>query len=895
MIGRQLGKYRIDEKVCVGGMALLLGGLVLSAAAAAQQNLPAPVDATSGEARRASWAQHVALRDDSPFAGLPWRALGPRFQGGRVEAIAVDPRDPATMYVGAGAGNLWKTVNAGTTWTPIFERHETFAIGDVTLAPSNPDVVWLGTGEVLMARSSYAGFGVYRSLDGGETWEHRGLDDSHHIARVLVHPDDPDTAWVAAIGHLFSPNDERGVFRTTDGGTTWERVLFVDDLTGAIDLVADPRDPGVLYAAMWEHSRRAWGHNAAGSGSGIYKSVDGGSSWSRLDNGFPADRYVGRIGLAIAPSQPDTMYALLDNHAPTEPDEGGRRPPRGQVYRSDDAGATWRLASERNIPAGYDFCLILVSPDDPERVLVPGQLLWDSRDGGRTFVERGGDVVHLLEHGADVLHLDQHEMLINPDDPDHWIIGNDGGVYVSYDQGANWLHLNNLPLAEFYAINLDAGQPYRIYGGTQDDAALFGPSHIAIEDGHEDPWEHVYIDPWGGGDSYFTPPHPVDTHVVFYEHQFGALRRKDMRDGTTVDIMPAPEDFELRVNWMTPFFLSHFDPDTVYYAGQVVFRSRDRGDTWEVISPDLTTQPGPDRRGNIPFGTLTSLAESTLDSRIFWTGSDDGRVHVTSDGFTTWTDVSAGLPDKWVSRVVASMHDSARAYATLTGYRDDDFTSYVFATDDLGRTWDSLSPGLPTEPVNVIREDPVDPDILYVGTDLGVYVSLDRGASWHGLMGDLPTSPVYDLQVHPRDPELVAGTHGRGAFVLDLTAVRGLPRATEPVTIFDVAPATRPRGRQAAPYRYGATPGAAVIRYAVTAAGPVDVVIEDAAGAVVFETTSGARAGVNVVRWDLLPTGVRPATGAFESPPAYAAAGTYRIRLSSAAGTAEAMFAVVDG
>ena len=869
--------------------------LVVGAPVIGQENLPAPGDATPAAERQTSWRQHVEMRDGAPFAGLPWRAVGPRFQGGRVEAIEVDPRDHATMYVGAGAGNLWKTDNAGTTWKPIFEHEGTFSIGDVTLAPSNPDIVWLGTGEVLMARSSYAGFGVYRSDDAGATWEHKGLADTHHIARVLVHPQDPDTVWVAAVGRLFSPSLERGVFKTTDGGDTWRRVLFEDEFTGAIELVLDPRDPDVLYAALWQHSRRAWGHTAAGPGSGLFKSTDGGENWVALDNGFPNDQYVGRIGLAIAPSQPDTLYALLDNHSPVEPDEEGRRPPRGQVYRSDDAGASWRLASERNIPAGYDFCLIRVLPDDPERVIVPGQLVWDSRDGGRTFAERGGEIVHLLEHGATVLHLDQHEMWINPDDADHWILGNDGGVYVSYDQGENWLHLNNLPLAEFYAINVDMAQPYQIFGGTQDDAALFGPSNVAIKDGPRDPWQHVYIDRWGGGDSYFTLPHPVEPHIIFYEHQFGALRRKDMRDGTKVDITPRPEDFELRTNWMTPFFISSYDPDTIYYAGQVLFRSRDRGDTWEAVSPDLTTQPGPDRQGNVPFGTLTTLSESTVDSAVFWAGSDDGLVHVSTDGLETWTEVAADLPDKWVSRVVASKFESRRAYVAFTGYRDDDFRPYLFATDDFGASWRSIAGGLPLEPINVIREDPTDEDILYVGTDLGVYVSLDRGSSWQGLMGDLPTTPVYDLRVHPRDPELVAGTHGRGAFVLDLTAVRAYRAIRGSTHLFPIAPAVRRRGRQPAPYRHGATSGEAVLRYAVAAAGPVTITIFDSAGAVVDEFGGTARAGVNVARWNLLPAGAMPTTGAFDPPAAWVEPGTYRVRIETAGGRDESVLTVVDG
>jgi len=869
--------------------------LLVSAPILAQENLPAPGDATTAAERAASWQQHVAMRDGSPFAGLPWRAVGPRFQGGRVEAIEADPRHPATMYVGAGAGNLWKTENAGTTWEPIFEHEAAFSIGDVTLAPSDPDVVWVGTGEVLMARSSYAGFGVYRSSDAGRTWEHKGLAGTHHIARVLVHPNDPDTVWVAAIGRLFSPSPERGVFKSSDGGDSWRRVLYEDEFTGAIDLVLDPRDPDVLYAALWEHSRRAWGHNAAGPGSGIFKSTDGGESWVALANGFPDDQYIGRIGLAIAPSQPDTVYALVDNHAPVEPDAEGRRPPRGEVYRSDDAGATWRLASESRIPAGYDFCLIRVLPDDPERVIVPGQLVWDSRDGGRTFTERGGKIVHLLEHGASVLHLDQHEMWIDPSDGDHWILGNDGGVYVSHDQGENWLHLNNLPLAEFYAINVDMARPYQIYGGTQDDAALFGPSNVAIEDGPEDPWQHVYIDPWGGGDSYFTPPHPVEAHIVFYEHQFGALRRKDMRDGTTAVITPDPAEFDLRTNWMTPFFISGYDPDAVYYGGQAIFRSSDRGDTWEVVSPDLTTQPGPDRQGNVPFDTLTAMSESAVDSSVFWAGSDDGLVHVSTDGLETWTDVSADLPDKWVSRVVASAFEASRAYVTFTGYRDDDFRPYLYATDDAGETWQSIAAGLPSEPINVIREDPADRDILYVGTDLGVYVSLDGGSSWRGLMGDLPTTPVYDLRVHPRDAELIAGTHGRGAFVLDLTAVRGYRAASAPVHVFPVAPTVRPRGRQPAPYRYGATSDDAVIRYSLIEAGPVTISILDGAGTVVGEFSAAARRGVNVARWNLLPAGVEPPAGAFAGPAPFAAPGTYRVRIEATGGRDEVPLTVLDG
>lgn len=874
------------------------------------------------------------MRLESPFRNLPWRAIGPRFQGGRVEAFAVDPRRPATMYVGAGAGNLWKTVNAGTTWVPVFERQSSFAIGDVTLAPSNPDVVWVGTGEVLMARSSFAGSGVFRSTDGGASWEHKGLADSHHIAQVVVHPTDPDTVWVAAIGHLFSFNEERGVFKTTDGGDSWERLLYVDEATGAIDLVLDPADPDILYAAMWRHSRRAWGHTAAGATSGIYKSTDGGDAWTQLTEGFPTDEFVGRIGLAIAPSQPSTLYALLDNHAPREEDEDGRRPPRGEVYRSDDAGATWRKVSEENIPAGYDFCIIAVSPDNPDRVYVPGQVFWVSDDGGATFREENGTIVHLLDHEATVLHLDAHEFWIDPNDPDHQVVGNDGGVYVTHDDGASWLHLNNLPLAEFYAINVDMARPFNVYGGTQDDAAVFGPSNVALADGTEDPWQHIYLDPWGGGDSYFTPPHPVDSHIVFYEHQFGDLRRKDLRDGTADDIRPRaesirwpgddaeetadegedeseaeggdtedePSDVELRNNWMTPLSISHYDPDTLFYGTQFVLRSRDRGDTWEAISPDLTTDPGPERQGNVPYGTLTMIAESPLRSGTIWTGSDDGLVHVTTDGGTTWNDVTAvlaaaGAPtDYWVSRVTASAHHPERAYVAYTGYREDDFGAFLYVTGNAGKTWREIGAGLPAEPLNVIAEDPERDGLLYVGTDYGVYASLDAGDTWHSLVGDLPTTPVHDLIVHPRDGELVIGTHGRSAFVLDVKPIRAYTNdvAAAPLHVFEIAPAVRAEGRRPAPYRYGTTAGEATVTYALTTAGEVTLTVTDDAGETVRTLTHQGEAGLNVLRWDLTPDGAEYPQGSFDRPVQRVEAGTYGVRLEANGAIVDARLVVLD-
>ena len=844
---------------------------------------PAP-DPTSAAERMESWQRHVEMREASTFGNLEWRAVGPRMQGGRIEAIAVDPTDTATIYVGAGAGNLWKTENNGITWKPIFERESAFSIGDVTVAASDPSSVWVGTGEVLMARSSYAGTGVFKSLDGGETWQHMGLADSHHIAKVVIHPTDPNVVWVAAIGHLYSFNEERGIFKTTDGGRTWERVLFVDERTGAIDLVIDPSDSDILYAATWERARRAWGHTQSGPGSGIYRSTDGGDTWTLSTEGFPAGEHVGRIDLAVAPSQPNVLYALLDNRTPQSPGEDGRREPTGEVYRSDDRGETWHKVTERNIPAGYDFCIIEVAPDDPDRVYVPGQVFWASEDGGRTFQELDGAIVHLLDHDATVLHLDQHELWIDPNDEDHMIVGNDGGVYVTYDRGVNWLHLNNLPIAEFYAVNVDMEMPYKIYGGTQDDAAVFGPSNVEIEVGLEDPWQHVYIDRWGGGDSYFTPVHPIDSHIVFYEHQFGVLRRKDLRDGTTAAIQPraAEDEPPLRYNWMTPFVISHYDPDTIYYGTQMLMKSPDRGDSWEAISPDLTTDPGPEKQGNVPFGTLTSISESPLVSGLIWAGSDDGRVHFTPDDGETWSNVSAGLPALWVSRVVASRHDPRRAYVSFTGYREDDFFAYLFVTEDLGESWDSISGGLPGESINVVGEDPVRPDLLYVGTDLGVYVSLDRGSSWQSLVSNLPTTPVHDLVVHPRDNELVIGTHGRSAFVLDVSPIQQyVPEvAAEPGHLFEIVPAVLSfRDGRAGAYRHGATAGGAIFTYTLQQPASVTVTILDAGGDIVRTLEGEGDAGFNVVRWNLRPEGDDVPHGSFSPYPQYVEPGTYTVRI----------------
>ncbi len=735
--------------------------------------------ATPAEVRMKAWEYHQRLDEESQFKDLKWRAVGPEFCGGRIETIACHPDEPYTIYVGAGSGNLWKTVNNGTTWEPIFENESTFAIGCVAIAPSDPNIVWVGSGEVLMARSSYAGTGVFKSMDAGKTWQNMGLHDSHHVPRIVIDPKNPDVVYVAALGNNYGYNEERGVYKTVNGGKTWKKVLYISEKAGIVEIVMDPSDNKTLYAAAWERDRKAWNNVIRGKDSGLYKTADAGQTWKHLTEGLPVGEYVGRFGLAVAPSDPNIIYALLDNHEPAP--EGTRRRRRGEVYRSDDKGETWRKMHEDGVPTaiGYDFCLVRVSPDNQNEIFVLGNKLIHSTDGGKTYEEAGETIVHVLSHDIRVNHLDMHAMWIDPKNTDRLILGNDGGLYMSHDRGETWLHLNNFPIGEFYAVWVDMDEPYNIYGGTQDNAALYGPSKHNVEDrltkyGVEDPWKHVYLDRWGGGDSYFTYRDPVDHDIIYYEHQFGVLRRKNMKTGETEDIMPRAKEGEpqLRYNWMTPYFISKYDPTTLYYAAHKVFKSPDRGDSWTCISPDLTTNPSAEKRGNVPYGTITMLSESPLQQELIYAGTDDGNVQVTKDDGKTWALVKSGLPSKWVSRVIASQHELGTVYVTLTGYREDDFEKYVYMSTDFGKTWKSIAGNLPSEGINVIREDPRDKNILYVGTELGVYVTLDRGQTWYSLCNHLPTTPVHDLVIHPRENELVIATHGRSCFVLDVNSIQ---------------------------------------------------------------------------------------------------------------------------
>ena len=750
--------------------------------------------------------------DHPLLQGFRWRSIGPAGQGGRVDDVAVRPDDSRTFFVGFATGGLWKTTNRGTTFRSVFDEHGTHSIGDIAIAPSDPDVVYVGTGEANNRQSSSFGDGVYRSRDGGETFSHVGLRETQTIARVLVHPSDPDRVWVAANGHLFGPNPERGVFKSTDGGGSWRHVLAVDEHTGATDVVLHPTDPNVLLAATYQRRRTTCCFVGGGPGSGIWRSDDGGESWSRVEgNGLPVG-VMGRIALAVTPAEPDVVYAQIEV-APTaerpfsdEEREERRRlaaadslppdPESSGVWRSTDAGRTWQFRSNENGRPTY-FSQIRASPRDADVVYVMDQRLHRSTDGGLTFEVLAG-------YG----HVDQHAMWIDPAGTDHLIIGNDGGVDVSWDGGDTWESLRPGAVGQSYHASVDMRRPYNVCTGLQDNGSWCGPSSVRGPAVLAEDWYRV-----GAGDGFYTAVDPSDPTIVYTESQNGNLRRLDLLTGGSRPIRPVaptrrdqqtniapapPTDTEVRWNWNSPFILSPHDPRTIYLGGNRLFGSQDRGETW-TMSGDLTKnidrteelvmgspmdRPGcaPTLRGEacIPsrndgvgvWGTIVSLGESPVAPGILWVGTDDGNIQVSRDGGATWTEVSTNLPGgsrrHYVSRVEPSHVDAATAYVSIDAHREGDLGPYVFVTRDYGRTWADIASDLPDYGnVNTVRQDPVNPRLLYVGTEFGFFVSLDEGRQWHRFMPELPAVRVDDVLVHPRDNDLVLATHGRSIRILD--------------------------------------------------------------------------------------------------------------------------------
>ena len=738
--------------------------------------------------------------DSAAIGGLEWRPIGPAIMGGRVADLAVVESNPAIFYVGTATGGLWKTTNHGTTWEPLFDDQPTASIGDVTLAPSNPNIVWVGTGEPQNRQSSPWGNGVYKSMDGGNTWTHMGLEETRHIARIVIHPTDPDVVYVAAVGHLWGSNPERGVFKSTDGGKTWAKSLYVDEHTGAIDLVMDPGDPETLFAAMYQRRRTGFGFNGGGPGSGIYRTNDGGASWQELTNGLP-EGHMGRIGLDIYLRDGNLVYAVVE----AAPNRG-----RG-VYRSTDRGETWEQLSETNRRPMY-FSQIRIDPNDPERIYLGAVRLHVSDDGGKNF----------RDDGARRVHSDHHALWIDPHNSNHLILGSDGGVSVSFDRSRNWRMYDNLALGQFYEIGVDMRDPYYVCGGLQDNGSWCGPSATHSRSGIlNGDWYNI-----NGGDGFYTKIDPNDPTIIFAESQNGNIARVDITTGERTQIRPLPrpsdeesateeeeEERTYRWNWNSPILMSSHDPATVYVGANVLLKSTDRGFTWQETSPDLTKaldrseleimgRPLADsllsrNDGIRTYGNITTIGESPLNSDVLYVGTDDGNLQITRDAGATWNTLTSrirGLPERtYVSRVIASRQNEGTVYATFDGHRNDDYQPYVYRSDDYGNKWDRIVDGLPDWSVNVIREHPRNPNLLFVGNEIGVYFSIDRGESWMRLKNNLPTVPVDDIVIHPRENDLVIGTHGRSVWILpDITPLEQLSREllASAVHLFPVRPAT---------------------------------------------------------------------------------------------------------
>ncbi|MBS3818129.1 hypothetical protein KGY73_01280 [bacterium] len=729
--------------------------------------------------------ENTPVFDEDMLKFFSYRAIGPARQGGRIVDIAVSPQQKNTFYVAAASGGLWKTVNNGTTFQPIFDDQSVISLGDIAVAPSDAGIIWAGTGEANNSRSVYWGNGVYKSTDQGKTWTHMGLKESHHVGRIVIHPQNPDIVYVAALGHLYSFNPERGLYKTTDGGESWEKVLYVNEKTGVVDVAMDPSNPDILYAASYEKQRLPWHFEAGGEGSDIYKSTDAGETWTKLGGGLPGGK-IGRIGLDVYPQNPDIVYATVENcnkRPPTKEEaeqdrNQGKEPQKrkigGEVYRSEDGGKSWKKMNAKDDDIGghpgYYYGQIRIDPQDDQNIYVLSIVLYHSTDGGKTWgEERPQNLAHSV-------HADQHALWIDPQNPKHMILGNDGGLCVTYDKGKTWDFYDNLPLAQYYAVGLDMERPYRIYGGLQDNGSWRGPSNSLSGEITLDDWVKV-----GGGDGFYNQVDPQNSRWLYNESQFGNIQIVDQKMWVRESIRPQKEgENSYRFNWNSPILISPHNSHVIYFGGNVLFRSMNQGDSWQEISPDLTTND-PVKiagKGNIQYCTITTISESPLTPGLIWVGTDDGKVHVTKDGGANWTDVTknlqeAGAPGNyWVSRVVSSSHKEGTAYVCKTGYRRDDFRPFLYKTTDYGETWTDISGNLPDESINVVREDRKNPNLLFIGTDMAVYVSIDGGRKWVRMENNMPTNAVHDLRIHPRENDLVVATHGRGLFITDISPLQ---------------------------------------------------------------------------------------------------------------------------
>lgn len=797
------------------------------------------ISPTEAQKMETSLHQKQQMETSSLVKNIPFENIGPTVMSGRVVDVAVNPSNPIEFYVGYASGGLWHTNNNGTSFTPVLDTSETQNVGDIAVDWKS-GTIWVGTGENNSSRSSYAGIGILKSTNQGKTWQNMGLKDSHHIGRIVINPKNTDEVVVGVTGHLYSNNEERGIYKTSDGGKTWQKTLFVNNFTGIIDVAHSPNNFNIMYAAAWQKDRKAWNFTGNGNSSGIYNSIDGGSTWNKVstpESGFPTGDGVGRIGLTVFDD--NTVYAVHDSQFRREKSKeikkksmalsqdefktmsiadflkiedkklntflrtnnfqekykaenlkqmvrsGVAKPidlskylenansflfdtpvVGAEVYRSNDSGKTWRKQNENYIDDlfysfGYYFAQINVDPNDVNKIYLAGVPIIKSDDGGITYTSINGDNVH----------ADHHSLWVNPYKPGHLINGNDGGVNISYDDGKNWIKNNSPSVGQFYYINVDNEEPYNVYGGLQDNGVWKG-AHTSLENSR---WHQTGQYPWKmimGGDGMQVQIDNRNSNIIYTGYQFGNYFRLDVASGNQKYIQPKHElgETPYRFNWQTPILLSPHNQDILYLGGNKLHRSLNQGDDWETISPDLT-QGG--KVGNVAYGTLATISESPFKFGLIYTGSDDGLVQVSQNGGGSWENISTSLPKKmWVSRIVASKHKKERVYVSLNGYRWDDFIPYIYTSDDYGKTWKSISSNIPLSSVNVILEDSSNENLLFAGTDNGVYVSFNRGNSWEVFQNGIPNVAVHDLVIQSKAKHLLVGTHGRSIYKANISALQ---------------------------------------------------------------------------------------------------------------------------
>jgi photosystem II stability/assembly factor-like uncharacterized protein len=879
---------------------------------------------TSAEERLKGISKRKELEEKSLLKNVKFRNVGPTIMSGRAVDVEVNENNPNEFYVAYASGGLWYTNNNGQSFSPVFDKEDVITIGDVAVNWKQHSI-WIGTGEANSSRSSYSGVGVYQSSDSGRTWNYKGLGESHHIGKILVHPSQPNTVFVAALGHLYSPNKDRGVYKTTDGGKTWKLVLFVDENTGAVDLAVDNSNPNVLYAAMWHRERRAWNLTEGGASTGIYKSVDGGETWTNITkdgSGFPRGDGLGRIGLALYPKNPNIIYAILDNqeHKKDEPKNDTSvlevRDLKGiskeaflaiedkkldaflksndfpemykasivkdlikkdslkvssvtdylndannalfdssiigaEVYRSDDAGKSWKKMNTGELfklsyTYGYYFGKIFVSPQNENKVIICGVPLLLSKDSGKTF----------SSIDADNTHGDNHAVWFNPNNDAHIINCNDGGVNISYDDGKNWFKANTPSVGQFYSVAVDMDKTYNVYGGLQDNGVWSGPSNSNPNDKSwlqigQYPFKFIY-----GGDGMQVQVDTRDNATVYTGFQFGYYARLNKNTGEEKGIHPKNKlgEANFRFNWQTPILLSRHNQDILYMGTNKFNRSMNKGDDMKTLSEDLTMN---DKKGDVPFNTITTLSESPLRFGLIYVGTDDGLAWVSKDDGYTWKKISDKLPQGlYVSRISASNFKEGRVYISLNGYRNDHFNPYLFKSDDYGETWSAIDNGLPYEPINVVKEDVKNENLLFVGTDNGLYASLNQGKSYMTMNGDLPRVAVHDLIVHPRENELVLGTHGRSIYIAKLKEVQQLNDSLlqKPAYIFglDAVTFNKNWGKKFDPFSPDTFQAKLTIPYYVKENGVSTIRIKYEKDLVLRTFTDSSEAGINYASYNIM-------------------------------------------